>query len=112
MEQRGNAGTREWLPALGPAAALLFATRQPLPRRGAQSWAGSAHSAWSCTKFGWQPLCPAPAQSSSCIFPFYPLPPPLRKTKPEGGSCEDQLQSLTVGFCSEMANRGRHRDNP
>lgn len=81
MEQRGNAGTREWLPALGPEAAPLFATRQPLPRRGAQSWAGSAHSAWSCTKFGWQPLCPAPAQSSSCIFPFSPPPPPTPKNK-------------------------------
>lgn len=114
VEQRGNAGTRAWLPALGPAAAPLFATRQPLPRRGARSWVGSAHSAWSCPKFGWQPLCPAPAQSPSCIFPFYPPPPPppLRKTKPESGSCGDQPQSLTVGFCNEMANRGRHRDNP
>lgn len=74
VEQRGNAGTRAWLPALGPAAAPLFATRQPLPRRGARSWVGSAHSAWSCPKFGWQPLCPAPAQSPSCIFPFYPPP--------------------------------------
>lgn len=51
----------------------------------------------------------APAASS---LSTPPPPPPLRKTKPESGSCGDQPQSLTVGFCNEMANRGRHRDNP
>lgn len=56
---------------------------------------------------------PSSSTKPQLHLPFLPPPPPpLRKTKPESGSCGDQPQSLTVGFCNEMANRGRHRDNP